>query len=195
MLQISFYEPNGKIRFYTTVPDLETADYASGKEGLPYVVGTPLGEGAYVLDGVIFALPPQPTAAHVFDYSTKEWVDPRTLDDLKSAQIALVDRGFEAASAALVEGYPPAERLTWPTQQAEALAWQANSTAPTPFLDGIAASRGITPEDMRQKTLENVLLFMGASQQLVGQRQKLKDQITAATTVEEVQAIVWALPG
>lgn len=35
-------------------------------------------------DGEVFILkPPPPSAHHIFDYTTKQWVDPRTLQDIK----------------------------------------------------------------------------------------------------------------
>lgn len=44
----------------------------------------------YVLDGEIMDKPPQPSAIHYFDYSSKSWVDPRSLEDHKTAQWALI---------------------------------------------------------------------------------------------------------
>lgn len=37
-------------------------------------------------DGEVFILkPPPPSAHHIFDYTTKQWVDPRTIADFKDA--------------------------------------------------------------------------------------------------------------
>jgi hypothetical protein len=58
-------------------------------------------------------------------------------------------------------------------------------------LDGLAAARGITPAEMRQLTLDQVNAFMAASQQLVGTRQRLRDEINAAETVAEVLLVSW----
>ena len=44
----------------------------------------------YVLDGEIVDKPPQPSAIHYFDYSSKSWVDPRSLEDHKTAQWTLI---------------------------------------------------------------------------------------------------------
>lgn len=51
----------------------------------------------YVLDGEIVDKPPQPSAIHYFDYSTKSWVDPRSLDDHKTAQWALIKAARDKA--------------------------------------------------------------------------------------------------
>lgn len=126
-----------------------------------------------------------------------EWVDPTslaTLADVKAAKLAEVNTAFDGAAQALTAGYPEAERLTWDTQRAEALAWQADAQTPTPYLDGLALARGITAEDMRQKTLDQTLLFLQASQQMVGKRQRLRDAIEAAEDETTVQAIAWEEP-
>jgi hypothetical protein len=114
-----------------------------------------------------------------------------TLDDYKAAQQEKLNTDFSAAATALTAGYPEAERLTWPIQQSEIMAWGADNTAPTPYLDGIAAARGIDPAEMRAITLTQVQLFQAASQQLVGKRQKLRDMIQAASTIEDVFLVTW----
>jgi hypothetical protein len=118
-----------------------------------------------------------------------------TLEEAQAAQLAQINADFEAAAQALTAGYPEAERLTWPIQQAEALAWAADDTAPTPYLDGLADARGITPAEMRTLTLAQVQAFQAASQQLVGTRQRLRDEINAAATVAAVRAVVWPSGG
>lgn len=118
-----------------------------------------------------------------------------TLAEAQAAQLGQINRDFEAAAKALTAGYPEAERLTWPMQQAEAMAWAANQAAPTPYLDGLAAARGIDPAEMRQLTLDQVNLFMSASQALVGARQRLRDAINAAATAEDVLDVVWPSGG
>ena len=133
-----------------------------------------------------------PSPNHIFNYTDKAWHDPRSLAQVKAAQIATIDNAFEGAAQALTAGYPPTERSTWFMQQSEALAWGADNTRPTPYLDGIAQARGIPPAEMREKTLGNVQLFMSASQHLIGTRQALRDAISAAATEAEVSAIAWS---
>lgn len=132
-----------------------------------------------------------PSTRHVFDWPSHAWIDPRSLADIKADQQADVSAEGRRRAAALTAGYPDFEQKTWPTQEREALAWEVNPATPTPFLDGIAAVRGITPEDMRAKTLGAVKAFREASQYLVGTRQALRDAIEAATTAEAVLAVTW----
>ncbi len=136
-------------------------------------------------------IPPAPSPRHTFDPLAKVWALVLTLADLRAEQLNAVNAAFERASQALTEGYPASERLTWPIQQAEALAWAADPAAPTPYLDGLAAARGIEPAELRQKTLDNVQAWMAASQQLIGRRQQLRDAIAAAATEDDIRAITW----
>lgn len=112
------------------------------------------------------------------------------LPALRAAKLQEINEGFEAACAALTEGYPGTEKLTWPTQHAEAIAWGADPTAPTPYLDGLAVARNIDPLDLREKTLYKVQLFLQASQFLVGTRQWLEDKINVASAAE-LEQIHW----
>ena len=44
----------------------------------------------YVLDGELVDKPPQPSKEHYFDYPSKTWVDPRSLEDHKTAHWTLI---------------------------------------------------------------------------------------------------------
>ena len=47
-------------------------------------------ENDYVHQGEIHHKGDRPSNAHIFDYTTKQWVDPRSLEDHKTAQWALI---------------------------------------------------------------------------------------------------------
>jgi len=114
-----------------------------------------------------------------------------TFAQLQARKLDEINAAFSAAVDQLTAGYPEGERLTWAVQQSEALAWAANAQAPTPYLEGLAAARGISAEEMRQKTLAQTQLFMAASQDLVGRRQRLRDLVDAATSESDLAAISW----
>ncbi|MFA1686560.1 hypothetical protein SB816_28375 [Achromobacter sp. SIMBA_011] len=102
-----------------------------------------------------------------------------TFLQLVAAKIAEVDSVFAARASALMADYPEGERLTWMIQHQEAVAWAADSSTPTPYLDGLAQVRGIEPADMRERTYQQVQQFTALSKQLVGTRQRLRDEISA----------------
>lgn len=167
---------------------------------LPLVPGlTSLDEAAplntYRSGSAWLPIPEQPSPVHVFDWPTKVWADPRTLDQVRAAKLFEINQRFSLESAALIAGYPLEERQTWAAQEAEALAWALEPSAPTPYLDGIAAARGIDVVEMRAKTLEAVSAFRVASQWLVGTRQALRDAIqNPNATRTQIGAIAWPTP-
>lgn len=50
-------------------------------------VEDPPAPNMYYKDGWV-AMPAQPTPHHTFDYTTKQWIDPRTLDEIKAQKWA-----------------------------------------------------------------------------------------------------------
>lgn len=153
--------------------------------GKPYILGADADGQTY--DGI------GPVPAWLYDAEPP--APEPTLEEVQAAQLAQINADFEAAAQALTAGYPEGERLTWPIQQAEALAWAADNNAPTPYLDGLADARGIAPAEMRTLTQAQVQAFQTASQQLVGTRQRLRDEILEAGTVAAVRAVVWPSGG
>jgi hypothetical protein len=97
---------------------------------------------------------------------------------------------FEDRANAIAGRYPWFERDTWQDQEAEALAYQADPGAPTPLLTGIANQRGITVAELAQRVIANATAWRAVAPDLCGQRQAAADQIEAATTVEQVRAVI-----
>lgn len=50
-----------------------------------YATENPPDEGMYYTGAAWEYIPPQPNAAHTYDYSTREWVDNRNLSEIKEA--------------------------------------------------------------------------------------------------------------
>lgn len=50
-----------------------------------YLDGDYSDDAFYVIDGAPLGLPAQPTHHHTFNWQSKQWLDPRTLQDLKDA--------------------------------------------------------------------------------------------------------------
>lgn len=99
------------------------------------------------------------------------------------------NRAFEFAMDQLKESYPKSEIETWERQRAEAVAWGADSTVPTPWIDVAAQVRGIPRNEFLARTLDKVNKFAFASAYLVGMRQGIEDAIAQAQTPGAVAAI------
>lgn len=118
-------------------------------------------------------------------------------DDLAALLTQRNNTAFESAMQGLTADYPPSEINSWERQRAEALAWNADPQAPTPWIDVAAQTRGVERDVYLARTLAKVNLFASASAFLVGRRQAIDDAIRAATTSAELEAIVidYTLPG
>lgn len=107
----------------------------------------------------------------------------------KHVKMSEIKSQCETSLRKLVADYPEMEIATFEQQIREALAWQAGSSADCPLLLGIAEERGLTLAEMSGKVLAKAAAFTAASARLIGQRQKLADQLANAGTVEAVRAI------
>jgi len=148
------------------------------------------------------AVPGQPEQIEGVWYET--WViEPLTADEILQVEEAervnaghtlqqLMGRNnaaYESAFAALTADYPPSEIATWERQRAEALAWDADSSAPTPWIDMAASARGIERTEYLSRTYAKAQAFAQASAYLTGLRQRYDDAIRAAKTPEQLAAI------
>jgi hypothetical protein len=136
-------------------------------------------------------IPKKPNDFCKWDDDDHLWVDQRELADYKAQQLVTINSAYEAAAATMTAGYPATEVATWPNQQREAQAWEADPTAATPFLDEMAENRGIDRGELLAKTLVNVKKYLSAVARFTGLRQRLRDEIANASTIAEVTAVQW----
>lgn len=96
---------------------------------------------------------------------------------------------IQAAANFIEASYASVEKQTWPYQRLEVEAYLADSNAPTPTIDAIAASA----EEPRATTLANAVekvgQFKAFTNTLVGKRRKLYAQIEAETDWQVISQI------
>lgn len=71
--------------------------------------------GWYVDCGLLTRMPPKPTPHHVFDYTTKQWVDPRTAETEWPLVRAERDRRLLACDWTQLPDVPLATKEAWAT--------------------------------------------------------------------------------
>lgn len=82
MIVVYFSSENGMVTSQLVGPDL--SGFPEPGDGmLAMMLEEPANLPGYVLDGCFNPLPARPTQHHVFNYTTKQWEDPRTLSDFK----------------------------------------------------------------------------------------------------------------
>jgi hypothetical protein len=151
-------------------------------DGHKYFVDTQTNEAKLI--------PPSPTPHHVFKCTTKQWEDPRTLADLKAAQWAQVK---QARSQAEYAGF------TWDGSvfDSDAISQQRISGAvtlaqmsPDFVIDWTLADNRVRTLVRAEMVAVGIALGMHVQAQF-SKAQGLRLQIEAASTPEQVAAVVW----
>lgn len=120
-------------------------------------------------------------------------VDPEyepSLEDLKLIKQAEIRDLADGFLLMLAAEYGAMEKLTWDQQALEADALIADPSAPAPLVRSIAAARGMNVYELANRILANRAQWVVLSGHIVGQRLGYQDQLDAATTNEQVAAIV-----
>ena len=140
------------------------------------------------------AIPTSPSPEHIFDYTTKQWVDPRTLDDHKSAKWKEIKRQRDVAEFATFtynnmefDGDLDAQRrLT-----AYISVSKSSIAAGQPFEAEFTLANNTNVTLTAQDFVGIELAKVQAVAATFNHASALRDQIDAATTVQEVEAITW----
>lgn len=147
-------------------------------------------QDSYIADGRVVGIPLRPSDHHLFDWTTKQWFDPRTLQDLKDAKWAEIKA---ARSSAEYGGF------TW-----DGSAFDSDAISQA-RIQGAVQLAGMAPEFSIDWTLANNevrtlsaadMLAVGAALGLhvatqFNRARVLREQIEVATTADAVAAIVW----
>jgi hypothetical protein len=148
------------------IQEVALADYEAA-------MARPAGHSFAFVDGaLVISPPPAPT-----------------LDELKAAKNAEINAECERRIQAVINTYPGTEVLTFDKQEKEARAWLADSATATPLLDALAAYRGIAKDDLVNRIIAKADYFADYSGAHIGHRQKLEDQVSAATTHADLDLI------
>ncbi len=150
----------------------------------------------HYFNGVEFAeFPPKPLVFYVFDYALKQWIDPRSLDDVKLAQWEMIKRARATAiytpistSFGNFDASPSAQKsITDAVLMMQTLAAMGTPTT----IDFTLADN--TTATLTTAQMVQVGLLLGAQTQAAHAKGRaLREQIDAATTSAAVQAINWS---
>lgn len=116
-----------------------------------------------------------------------------TLEEVKAAKLAEINAAADRAISKLTATYPDREIATFDKQEAEARAYSADPTAPTPLLSALSQARGVELPELVRRVIAKADAFAVASGSIIGQRQALEDRLNACATLEEVEALTVAI--
>jgi hypothetical protein len=161
------------------------------QQGQSVIVGTQCDLMQNFIDGgIVVPIPPKPSPHHTFNYTTKQWEDPRTLADLKAAQWGLIK---QARSQAEYAGF------TWDGSTFDSDAISQNRITGAVTLAQMSSTFSIdwvladnTVRTLNQSDMLAVGAALGAHVAAIfAKGVLLREQIEAATTAEEVAGVVW----
>jgi hypothetical protein len=115
---------------------------------------------------------------------------PASLVDVKLSKQAEIRDEADLFLQMLATEYGAIEKLTWDQQSMEADALALDADAPAPMVRSIAAARGMSALELATRIQANRAQWVVLSGHIVGQRLGYQDQLDAATTTEQVAAIV-----
>ncbi|MFC3847593.1 hypothetical protein ACFOPX_03455 [Helicobacter baculiformis] len=119
-------------------------------------------------------------------------LQPLSLAKLKERQLYYVNRAFSADCARLHEEQVPFEEaLSYDRQYQDA---RVVGTEPTIFLDALAQARGEDRHALAQKILSKHEVFLKKLAQMIGARQKVRNAIAQAKTLQEILALTYTSP-
>ena len=128
----------------------------------------------------------------IWDSAKSKWKENMSLDGTKISKFIDLENSFNNDTLKITTALPH-EMTSWGKQVSQARAWVADNTVLTPFIDNLLTARslGETKEILVGKIIANADAYEIAYAKLLGKFQKLTRQVEDATTVEEIDAIMW----
>ena len=160
-----------------------------------YIFGAFDSREYYIDNGNPVAIPVSPFPYYVFDYTAKQWVDPRTLDQVKDTQWTAIKRARDGATYTPIatpfgtfDANPRAQKSI--TDAVLMLQTMAAMGTPT-TIDFTLADN--TTATLTTAQMVQVGLLLGAQTQAAHAKARaLRARIDAATTATAVQAVTWS---
>jgi len=126
--------------------------------------------------------------------SVVDYVPPFVLDDAKTTKLAEINKKASEALTSLTTLYPRFEIDSWPTQEAEAHAWDTNNSAPTPLIDLMVENRpSVDKPTLVGRIIANAADYKALSGVVIGKRQAFEDELNTLSdtaTQADIDAIV-----
>lgn len=116
---------------------------------------------------------------------------PRNLEAVKRDKLREINDAYSREVVTITRDYPEAEQMTWDRQEREAREWMADNAADTPYIDALAASRGLDKQELVTRILAKSDAWIAASASYTGKRQRLEKQVEKAQRIEDVDVIAW----
>lgn len=124
-----------------------------------------------------------------YNHETKDWQEyeePYDLEIARTNKINLARQHFSDITAQALSDNADFEKYSWEPQRQEWLAYLQDVNANTPYCDALSSARGISKELLMDKIGSKI----SSLATIQGQLHAMEDSIKAATTKEELDAII-----
>ena len=194
MSDITIFDPNGKITRWVNC--LEKFYSLQLKDNEQYIEGY-ISNDLYYIDAtnlIPVSKPNKPTDNHVFDYSIKQWIDPRTLEDFKilkwteiKEQRSLIEFGTFTYNSMEFDGDINAQRRLAPYISISKSMLAASQSFTAKF---ILANN--TEVDLNAQDFVNIeLVKVQQVAEAFSKSANLRTQIDNSITIDDVNSITW----
>jgi hypothetical protein len=113
------------------------------------------------------------------------------LAEAKAQKLSAINQACDASIAELATHYPEYEVSSWPQQVKEAERYLVDPAETAPLLTAIAQARAIDVAELATRVMVKMEAYAAASGAIIGHRQALEGQLSAATDLEQVEAVAW----
>lgn len=111
---------------------------------------------------------------------------PKTMNQLLNNKQSEITQKFKQAMSPITGIYTDEDIVSFPTQEAEAKAWQADNTAATPFIDGLVANRpSVDKATLVQRIIDNANTYKLVAGPAIGKKQHYEDLLYALKAQHE----------
>lgn len=148
------------------------------------------GSKFYIVDQLPVSYPPRPHIGAEFDYATGQWVDGRTLGQLKVEAKRVVMEMASTLLSGFTTGYPNEEVLSWGLKLTAARSAALGNSEP--MIEIEAQVLGITSAALAARVISKGEPYEAIVASVAGVRGKAYAAIDAAVSVSEVDAAVGA---
>lgn len=195
MVNFYLYDEQGRVLMSGYCPRADLDKQATGPSVYVAEGSAQIGVHYRSADGSLREMGPRPSPFHVFDYAIKQWVDPRGLDELKAEQWAKIKAsrdaeefgGFEWDGSTFDSDQMSQSRIQGAVQMAQLALDTGNASWSIDWTLQDNTVRTLTAAQMVDVgvTMASHISACHAT------ARALRARLEAASTREEVEAIVW----
>lgn len=193
MKTYAIYSPDGNITASYFLGDADIPYCGEGQVALEVAAGQAIGNH-FIENSVVVEKPVQPSFNHQFDYTTKQWIDPRTLIDFQVAKWLEIKRARDTQEASsfpylgkqIDSDSRSTQRITTAVQAADA----AQRAGAAFLIEWTCADNTfLTLDGAGMQGMPVALAYFANG--LHEKARALRVQIDAATTQQEIESIIW----